>query len=327
MTPFLIFMGIPPAYAVANEANNILASSTSGTLTHWFKKTMDIKMGWMIVAGGTLGTLGGMLTFDYFRSIGKIDIIITLAYMYVLAIIGSFMLRDGLLEINRVKKKIVIRKKLHTHYWIHGFPFRMRFRKSQIYESALVPIILGLVVGFVSAIMGVGGAFLMVPAMIYLIGMPTKLVPGTSLFVTIFISAIVTILHAFNYGTIDLILVTVLILGSILGVQIGQKIGEKVDSSQFKTILAMLLLLVGIAIAYDTFFVEEIIKETSSNGSKTLGPISQFVRDLSKNVPVLYGLFSIVLALVLGVGAAILRRFLSNLKKKFVYTAPPASQK
>ena len=180
---------------------------------------------------------------------------------------------------------------------------------------------------FIAALIGVGGAFLMVPAMIYLIGMPIKLIPGTSLFVTIFISAIVTILHAFNYGTIDLILVTVLILGSILGVQIGQKIGEKVDSSQFKTILAMLLLLVGIAIAYDTFFVEEVIKQTSNNGSKTLGPISQFVRDLSKNVPVLYGLFSIVLALVLGVGAAILRRFLSNLKKKFVYTAPPASQK
>ena len=140
--------------------------------------------------------------------------------------------------------------------------------------------------GYIAAILGVGGAFILVPAMIYIIGMPTKLIPGTSLFVTIFISAIVTILHAFNYGTIDLILVTVLILGSILGVQIGQKIGEKVDSSQFKTILAMLLLLVGKAIAYDTFFVEEAIKETSNNGSKTLGPISQFVRDLSRNVPV-----------------------------------------
>ena len=183
----------------------------------------------------------------------------------------------------------------------------MRFKKSKLYESAFTPIIMGFIVGYIAAILGVGGAFILVPAMIYIIGMPTKLIPGTSLFVTIFISAIVTILHAFNYGTIDLILVTVLILGSILGVQIGQKIGEKVDSSQFKTILAMLLLLVGIAIAYDTFFVEEVIKQTSNNGSKTLGPISQFVRDLSKNVPVLYGLFSIVLALVLGVGAAILR--------------------
>ena len=157
--------------------------------------------------------------------------------------------------------------------------------------------------------------------------MPTKLIPGTSLFVTIFISAIVTILHAFNYGTIDLILVTVLILGSILGVQVGQKIGEKVDSSQFKTILAVLLLLVGIAIAYDTFFVEEIARSALDNKPLNLGPVSLFVRDLSKNVPILYGLSSLVLALVLGVGAAILRRFLSNLKKKYIHTAPTSSQK
>ena len=320
MTPFLIFLGIPPAYAVPNEANNILGTSISGSTTHYLKGTLDYKMGLMIVVGGAMGTILGILTFTYFQDIGKINIVISLAYMYILAIIG-------VTEIDRARKKIIIKKKLHDHNWLQGLPFRMRFKKSKLYESAFTPIIMGFIVGYIAAILGVGGAFILVPAMIYIIGMPTKLIPGTSLFVTIFISAIVTILHAFNYGTIDLILVTVLILGSILGVQIGQKIGEKVDSSQFKTILAMLLLLVGIAIAYDTFFVEEVIKETSNNGSKTLGPISQFVRDLSKNVPVLYGLFSIVLALVLGVGAAILRRFLSNLKKKFVYTAPPASQK
>ena len=327
MTPFLIFLGIPPAYAVPNEANNILGTSISGSTTHYLKGTLDYKMGLMIVVGGAMGTILGILTFTYFQDIGKINIVISLAYMYILAIIGTMMLVQGVTEIDRARKKIIVKKKLHDHNWLQGLPFRMRFKKSKLYESAFTPIIMGFIVGYIAAILGVGGAFILVPAMIYIIGMPTKLIPGTSLFVTIFISAIVTILHAFNYGTIDLILVTVLILGSILGVQIGQKIGEKVDSSQFKTILAMLLLLVGIAIAYDTFFVEEVIKQTSNNGSKTLGPISQFVRDLSKNVPVLYGLFSIVLALVLGVGAAILRRFLSNLKKKFVYTAPPASQK
>ena len=163
--------------------------------------------------------------------------------------------------------------------------------------------------------------------MIYIIGMPTKLIPGTSLFVTIFVSAIVTVLHAFNYGTIDLILVVVLILGSIVGVQIGQKIGEKVDSSEFKTILAILLLLVGIAIAYDTFFAEETVKEVQNNGKIILGPIAQFVRDLSINVPLLYGMFSIVLALGLGIGAAIVRRFLSKFKAKFIHTPPPASLK
>jgi|TARA_B100001741_G_scaffold220142_1_gene182587 uncharacterized membrane protein YfcA len=317
MTPFLIFLGVPPAYAVSNEANNILGTSISGSTTHYLKGTLDYKMGIMIVIGGTFGTILGILTFTYFQDIGKINIVISLAYMYILAIIGTAMLVQGVSEIDRARKKIVVKKKLHDHYWIHGLPFRMRFKKSKLYESAFTPISIGLVVGFIAAIMGVGGAFILVPAMIYIIGMPTKLIPGTSLFVTIFVSAIVTILHAFNYGTIDLILVTVLILGSILGVQIGQKIGEKVDSSEFKTILAILLLLVGIAIAYDTFFAEEIVKDTIIGTNEILGPISKFVKKLSTEVPVLYGLFSIVLALLLGVGAAIFRKFFSEFKKKY----------
>ncbi len=318
MTPFLIFLGVPPAYAVPNEANNILGTSISGSTTHYLKGTLDYKMGLMIVAGGTIGTLLGILTFTYFQDIGKINIVISLSYMYILAIIGTMMLVQGVSEIDRARKKIVLKQKLHSHYWIHGLPFRMRFKKSRLYESIFTPIIIGLIVGFIAAIMGVGGAFILVPAMIYIIGMPTKLIPGTSLFVTIFVSAIVTILHAFNYGSIDLILVTVLICGSILGVQVGQKIGEKVDSSQFKTILALLLLLVGIAIAYDSFFAEEIIRSTTDNGSKNLGPVSQFVKKLSDEVPVLYGLASLVLALVLGVGAAIIRRQLSILRKKII---------
>ena len=318
MTPFLIFLGIPPAYAVPNEANNILGTSISGSTTHYLKGTLDYKMGLMIVAGGAVGTVLGILTFTYFKDIGKINIVISLSYMYILAIIGTMMLVQGVSEIDRARKKIVLRQKLHSHYWIHGLPFRMRFKKSRLYESIFTPIIIGLIVGFIAAIMGIGGAFILVPAMIYIIGMPTKLIPGTSLFVTIFVSAIVTALHAFNYGSIDLILVTVLILGSILGVQIGQKIGEKVDSSQFKTILAILLLLVGIAIAYDTFFAEETIKQISNDGSKTLGPLSQFVKRLLNDAPILYGMFTIVLALVLGVGAAILRRFVSDFRKKLL---------
>ena len=317
MTPFLIFLGVPPAYAVPNEANNILGTSISGSTTHYLKGTLDYKMGLMIVVGGTIGTILGILTFSYFKDIGKINIVISLSYMYILAMIGTMMLVQGISEIDRARKKIVIKKKLHSHYWIHGLPFRMRFKKSRVYESAFTPIIIGLIVGFIAAIMGVGGAFILVPAMIYIIGMPTKLIPGTSLFVTIFVSAIVTILHAFNYGSIDLILVTVLICGSILGVQVGQKIGERVDSSEFKTILAVLLLLVGIAIAYDSFFAEDTVKQVTDNGISALGPVSQFVRDLSKNVPVLYGMASIVLALVLGVGAAIIRRQLSNLRKRY----------
>ena len=313
MTPFLIFMGIPPIYAVANEANNILASSTSGTLTHWFKKTMDLKMGWFIIIGGLFGTALGMLTFGYFKGIDKIDLVITLAYMYVLAIIGSFMLRAGLMVIDIIKKKVIIKKKLHTHYWIHGLPFRMRFKKSQVYESALVPIILGVVVGFVAAIMGVGGAFLMVPAMIYLIGMPTKLVPGTSLFVTIFVTGFVVVSHAFSYNTIDLVLVLILITGSIAGVHSGQKMGQRLQGSELKTLLALLMISVGILMAYDTFFRNG--KPSLRIPTDQIVEISEFgntIFNLSTNYPIVYGISSIFLALVSGVAVSFLRRQISR---------------
>jgi uncharacterized membrane protein YfcA len=318
MTPFLIFLGIPPSYAVANEANNILGTSVSGSTTHYLKGTLDYKMGFMIVIGGAIGTILGIITFSYFKDIGKINIVISLAYMYILAIIGTIMLVQGVGEIDRARRKVIVKKKLHSHYWIHGLPFRMRFKKSKLYESIFTPIIIGLLVGYLAAIMGIGGAFILVPAMIYIIGMPTKLVPGTSLFVTIFVSAIVTVLHAFYYGSIDLMLVMVLILGSILGVQVGQKFGERFDSSQFKTILAILLLLVGVAIAYDAFFAEKTIKIISeTNGTQSLSVFAKFIKDISINVPVLYGIFSIGLALVLGVGAAIVRKFISDARKKY----------
>ena len=292
MTPFLIFLGVPPIYAVPNEASNILGTSVSGSTTHYLKGTLDYKMGFMIVIGGAVGTILGIITFSYFKDIGKINVVISLAYMYILAILGTFMLIQGVSEIDKARKKITEKKKLHKHYWIHGLPLRMRFKKSQLYESAFTPIIIGLIVGFIAAIMGIGGAFILVPAM--------------------FVSAIVTILHALNYGTIDLILVSVLILGSIIGVQFGQKIGEKIDSSEFKTILAILLLLVGIAIAYDTFIKDEKTTSVIVNASDNLGPLSEFILNFSRDLPVFYGLTSVLLAVILGVGAAMIRRVYSN---------------
>ena len=318
MTPFLIFLGVPPAYAVANEANNILATSVSGSTTHYLKNTLDYKMGLMIVIGGTIGTSLGIYTFTYFKGIGKIDTVISLAYMYILAIIGTLMLVESLGEIDKAKKNLLIKKKLHVHYWIHGLPFRMRFPKSKLYESIFTPIIIGLLVGFIAAIMGIGGAFILVPAMIYVIKMPTKLVPGTSLFVTIFVSVIVTFLHSFNYGSIDLMLVFMLVIGSIIGVQIGQKLGEKIDSSGLRALLAILLLVVGIAIAYDSFFAEEIQKETVKVVNTDLNFFSLFIKQFSEEMPFFYGLFSIMFAVFLGVAAAFIRRFISNFKKKIL---------
>ena len=317
MTPFLIFLGIPPAYAVANEANNILATSVSGSTTHYLKNTLDYKMGFMIVIGGVIGTSLGIYIFSYFKGIGKIDTVISLAYMYILAIIGTLMLVESLGEIDKSKKNIVVKKKLHVHYWIHGLPLRMRFPKSKLYESIFTPILIGLIVGFIAAIMGIGGAFILVPAMIYIIKMPTKLVPGTSLFVTIFVSVIVTFLHSFNYGSIDLLLVLMLVIGSIVGVQIGQKLGEQIDSSGLRALLAILLLLVGIAIAYETFFAAEIKNGVTSATSSDLNFFSKFIIDFSKEMPFFYGLFTIMFAVILGIGAALIRRFLSNLRKKY----------
>ncbi len=172
--------------------------------------------------------------------------------------------------------------------------------------------------GFIAALIGGGGAFLMVPAMIYIIGMPIKLIPGTSLFVTVFISALVTVLHAFNYGSIDLVLVVVLIIGSIVGVQVGQKLGESIDSSGLRALLAILLLIVGIAIAYDTFFADEIINGVSITISSDLNFFSEFIIDFSKEMPFFYGLFTIMFAIILGVGAAFIRRFISNFRKKLL---------
>ena len=318
MTPFLIFMGIPPVYAVPNEVNNILATSVSGSLTHWYKDTLDYKMGLMIVSGGIAGTILGITTFTFFSDIGKISIIISLLYMYLLAIVGTLMLIQTYREKVLQRKKISIKQKLHDHNWLQGLPIRMRFPKSKLYESALTPILLGLVVGFVAAMMGIGGAFLMVPAMIYIVGMPVKLIPGTSLFVTIFISAIVTVLHAFNYGSIDLFLVIPLILGSIVGVQLGQKLGQFLDSTELKSLFAMLLISVAIAIGYDSFFRDK----SGYNGEKIiktdLNALAEFTVNFANEAPFLYGGLAILLAITFGALIAFMRKILSPVIRKML---------
>jgi uncharacterized membrane protein YfcA len=274
-------------------------------------------MGFMIVLGGIVGTIIGIFTFTYFKEIGKINLIISLSYMYVLATIGTLMLIEGVAEIDRARRKIFLKKKLHSHYWIHGLPFRMKFKKSQLYESALTPIILGLIVGFIASIMGVGGAFLLVPAMIYIIGMPTRLVPGTSLFVTIFVTAFVTILHAFNYQSIDIVLVITLISGSIIGIQVGIKVGTYLKASELKTLMAILFLAVGIAVAYDTFFRDhENILNNNNLNSVEMNQFYESLIELANTFPASYGLFSIFLAIGLGILASVIRRSVSNYRKK-----------
>ena len=301
MTPVLIFLGIPATYAVANVANTVLGISVSGATTHWYKKTLDYKMGFMIVVGGLAGAILGMYIFEYLQKVGNINTIIALLYIYLLVIIGTLIFVEGVREVTALKKKIILKKKLHTHYWIHGLPFRIRFSKSKVYESALTPIILGFIVGLFASIMGIGGAFLMVPAMIYLIGMPTKLIPGTSLFVTIFITGFVVIAHAVQFKSIDLVLVSFLLLGSIIGLHIGLKISEKLNASEYKALLAILLIVIGVFMGVETF-----IFNTSADVLRNI-PMPNFnsdltlsIKDLAKNSPIIYASISVVFVVFVG---------------------------
>ena len=300
MTPILIFLGIPATYAVANVANNILGISVSGATTHWYKKTLDYKMGIMIMSGGLVGTFVGMKIFQHLREVGNINTIIALLYIYVLAIIGTIILVEGVRELNAFKTKKIKKKKLHTHYWIHGLPFRIRFGKSKLYESALTPIILGFIVGIFASIMGIGGAFLMVPAMIYLIGMPTKLIPGTSLFVTIFITGFVVIGHSLQFKSIDISLVSFLLFGSIIGLHVGLKISEKLKTSEYKTLLAILLIVFGIFMGVETFIFNKgaIVLETLPYDE--LSNLNISIRNLAKNSPIIYASISLFFVIFVG---------------------------
>jgi uncharacterized membrane protein YfcA len=301
MTPILIFLGIPATYAVANVANNILGISVSGATTHWYKKTLDYKMGFMIVIGGLAGAIVGMQIFKYLREIGNINTIIALAYVYLLAIVGTLIFVEGIKEVSALKKKVLVKKKLHTHYWIHGLPFRIRFSKSKLYESALTPITLGFFVGLFASIMGIGGAFIMVPAMIYLIGMPTKLIPGTSLFVTIFITGFVVIAHAIQFNSIDLVLVSFLLFGSIIGLHVGLKISEKLNASEYKALLAILLIAVGIFMGVETFVFNkgvDVLRDISVPVFNS--ELSLLIISLAKKSPVTYAFLSVISVVFVG---------------------------
>ena len=300
MTPILIFLGIPAAYAVSNVANNILGISVSGATTHWYKKTLDYKMGMMIVIGGLIGSIIGIEIFKYLREIGNINTIIALAYIYLLAIIGTIIFVEGVRELSDLKRKVIVKKKLHTHYWIHGLPFRMRFSKSKLYESALTPIVLGFLVGIFASIMGIGGAFLMVPAMIYLIGMPTKLIPGTSLFVTIFITAFVVVGHALQFNSIDISLVSFLLFGSIIGLHLGLKVAEKLNASEYKALLSLLLIVFGIVIGVETFVLNSSTNIISTQSSSQLSDLSLVISKLAKDSPIIYATLSLFFVVFIG---------------------------
>ena len=250
MTPLLIFMGIPPAVAVGTEANQIVASSVSGVLAHWRRGNVDFKMGSILLVGGIAGSTFGVFLFQYLRSLGQIDLVIMLSYVVFLGSIGSLMLVESIRAMQRNRRPGSLRK-LHQHNFLHGLPFKMRFRRSKLYISAILPLVIGFVVGILSAIMGVGGGFVMVPAMIYLLGMPTAVVVGTSLYQIIFVTANATFLQATLNQTVDIVLAMLLLVGAVIGAQLGTQIGSKLNGEQLRGLLALMVLSVCGKILFD----------------------------------------------------------------------------
>lgn len=257
MTPLLIFTGIPPAVAVATGANQLVAASVSGVIAHWRRGNVDFKMGTVLLIGGVVGSGFGTWIFALLKTAGQIDLLITLSYVLFLGVIGGLMFIESVRAILKSKRGTTTRKKLHQHYWIHGLPFKMRFRKSKLYISALLPLGLGFLVGILSAIMGVGGGFIMVPAMIYLMGMPTSVVIGTSLFQIIFVTANVTFLHSVTTQTVDVMLAMLLMSSAVVGAQIGTRIGAKMKGEQLRSLLALMVLLVCGKLAFDLVLTPE----------------------------------------------------------------------
>ena len=251
MTPLLIFIGVPAPVAVGTEANQIVASSVSGVLAHWRRGNVDFKMGSILLIGGFFGSSAGVVLFKYLQLIGQIDLVIKLSFVIFLGIIGSLMFWESIRTIIRSRNPASRRRKLHQHNWLHGLPFKVRFRKSKLYISAILPFAIGAVVGVLSAIMGVGGGFIMVPAMIYLLGMPTSVVIGTSLFQIIFVTANVTFLQALTVQTVDILLAVLLLAGAVVGAQFGSKYSVRMKGEQLRALLAIMVLGVCIKILVD----------------------------------------------------------------------------
>ena len=251
MTPLLIFIGVPPPVAVGTEANQIVASSVSGGLAHWQRGNVDFKMGFVLLLGGFFGSSLGVILFKYLQNLGQLDLVIKLSYVIFLGIIGFLMLWESSRTIIRSRSAAARRGKLHQHNWLHGLPFKMRFRKSKLYISAILPFLIGAIIGVLSAIMGVGGGFIMVPAMIYLLGMPTSLAIGTSLFQIIFVTANVTFLQALTVQTVDILLAVLLLTGAVIGAQFGSKYSVKMKGEQLRALLALLVLGVCVKMIFD----------------------------------------------------------------------------
>ena len=266
MTPLLIFLGIPPVVAVGSEAPHVLASSVSGVIAHWRKKNVDFKMGFFLLSGGVIGSTLGVHLFKLLKTYGQIDIVIQFLFIIFLGFIGmSMAFESAKTTIKNYRTTSAIRTKLHQHSWIHGLPFKLRFHRSKLYISAIPPILIGFFVGVLSAMMGVGGGFIMIPAMVYILGMSTNVVVGTSLFQIIFVTANSTFFQSYINQTVDIVLSALMILGGVIGAQIGVRLGSQLKAEYLRGILAILVLLVCAKILTDLILTPSDLFSTSQN--------------------------------------------------------------
>jgi uncharacterized membrane protein YfcA len=251
LTPLLFFIGIPPAVAVASAANQIAGSSFSALLAHLHRRTVDVKMGLVLLAGGIIGSALGVQAFTILRQNGQFELAVSLLYVLLLGTIGGLMLAESLRALRRRNDPNALLSPRKRHTWAHGLPLKMRFHTSKLYVSAIPPFAIGAFVGVLAAIMGVGGGFIMVPAMIYLIGMPTKVVVGTSVFQFLFVTGFTTVLHAVENKTVDTLLALILLVGGVVGAQIGVGLATRLRAEQLRIGLALLVVAVCLKLLAD----------------------------------------------------------------------------
>jgi len=248
MTPLLIFLGVPPTVAVGTGTNLIVASSVSGMMAHWRRGNVDFRMGALLFSGGVGGSWLGVSLFKALREAGQIDLVISLFYVVFLTIVGGLMGFESVRA--ALRRNARRRRKAHQHNWFHGLPLKLRFRRSKLYVSALPPVIVGFLMGLLAAFMGVGGGFIMIPVMIYLIGMPTSVVVGTSLFVIVVVSTVSSFAHAVQNHNVDIILALLLALGAVIGAQYGSRFGQRIQGEYLRGLLAVMVLAVGGRLLY-----------------------------------------------------------------------------
>jgi uncharacterized membrane protein YfcA len=267
MTPLLIFIGIAPAVAVASVASHIAASSFSGAIAYWRRRAIDPALAVVLLTGGTIGTALGVWTFTQLRALGQLDLMIALSYVALLTTVGGLMFWEGLRAMMRTRRGVAAPRR--SHGWIHGLPLKMRFKRSKIYLSVMPVVVVGVVIGFIGAVMGIGGGFILVPIMIYLLRVPTSTVIGTSMVLTLVTMTFATLLHAITNHLVDVVLALILMVGGVTGAQFGARAGQKIRGEQLRLLLGLLVLAVGIRFAIELVIRPEdlfTIRETGAGG-------------------------------------------------------------